>query len=274
MQTTSRPTLAVIVLLLAAVAVTTGCDQQVKELQMQNRSLSERLERVKGENAQLQAENQNLSATLANQQGIVDAKDAQILQLDSENQRLQAAMRKLMEDYEAALNAPRGITVGALPQGLSDELAKFAAQNPDIAEFDSKYGMVKLKSDFTFTPGSAQPKPEAIETLKKLVTILQAPEAKEFAVYIAGHTDDMPISRATTKRTHPNNWFLSAHRAIGVQYELVEAGLTPDRIAVLGFSEYHPVVPNAANQKGAEANRRVEIWIVPRGAFLTTEADR
>jgi chemotaxis protein MotB len=274
MHTNPRPTIAVIVLLLAAVAVLGGCDERIKELEMKNRALSERLERVKGEKAQLQAENQNLSATLASQQGIVDAKDARIMQLNTQIGQLEAALLEVKNRYDEAMETRGGIVAGPLPQGLSDELAKFAAENPDIAEFDSKYGMVKLKSDFTFPPGSAQPKPEAIETLKRLVEILKTPEAREFAVYIAGHTDDMPISRPETKRKHPTNWYLSAHRAIGVQFELAQAGLAPERIAVMGFGEYHPVVPNNPNQKGAQANRRVEIWIVPRGAFLTTEADR
>jgi chemotaxis protein MotB len=266
------PRPAVIVALIVAVTVVGGC--QPNDLEMKNRALSERLERVNAENAQLRADKQNLSASLATFQGKLDAKDALIMQTNQRNEQLEAAILEIKSRYEEAMNSRGGIVAGPLPQGLSEELAKFAAENPDIAEFDSKYGMVKLKSDFTFTPGSANPKPEAVETLQKLVEILQTPEAKEFAVYIAGHTDNMPIARASTKRKHPTNWYLSAHRAVGVQQELAKAGLAPERIAVMGFGEYHPIVPNKPNQKGAEANRRVEIWIVPRGAFLTTEADR
>jgi flagellar motor protein MotB len=38
----------------------------------------------------------------------------------------------------------------------------------------------------------------------------------------------------------------------------------------MGFGEYHPVAPNKPGKKGNQANRRVEIWIVPPGSFLTT----
>jgi len=79
----------------------------------------------------------------------------------------------------------------------------------------------------------------------------------------------MPIRRPQTKRTHPDNWYLSVHRAVAVQKELARAGLAPARIGTMGFSEYHPVEPNAPGNKGNGANRRVEIWIVPPGRFLT-----
>ncbi len=48
-----------------------------------------------------------------------------------------------------------------------------------------------------------------------------------------------------------------------------EVGLAPERIAAMGFGEHHPVAPNKPNKKGNRLNRRVEIWIVPSGKFLT-----
>ena len=54
-----------------------------------------------------------------------------------------------------------------------------------------------------------------------------------------------------------------------VEEALEEAGVSPERLAVVGFSEYHPTVANAPTQKGNQANRRVEIWIVPPRQFLT-----
>jgi chemotaxis protein MotB len=273
MHRTPRP-IVIPLMLLLAVSFLGGCQEEVKILRQENRVLSERLEQRDATIAQLRTEIDRINAALEACKGDDDATAARLMEVRDENERLKIALLEVQERYKDAMASRGGIVAGPLPQGLSDELAKFASENPDIAEYDSKYGMVKLKSDFTFPPGSAVPRAEAVDTLKKLVTILETPEAKEFAVYIAGHTDNMPISRPATKRQHPTNWYLSAHRAVGVQQELVDAGLEPERIAVMGFSQYHPIVPNKPNKKGAQANRRVEIWIVPRGAFLTTEADR
>ena len=155
---------------------------------------------------------------------------------------------------------------------MSSALEVFAKNNPNLAEFNVKRGMVKFKADLTFAPGKADVNLKASEALSKLVEILNSDSGKGFYVYVAGHTDDMRIGRPETKRRHPDNWYLSAHRAIGVKKELEKSGMAPQRIAVIGFGEYHPVAPNQPNKKGNAANRRVEIWIVPSGLFLTNQS--
>ena len=96
---------------------------------------------------------------------------------------------------------------------------------------------------------------------------VNTPAAAKFHVYVAGHTDDIPIRLSRDR--HPNNWYLSVHRAVAVQQVLTKAGLADERIGTMGFSKYHPVVANAPNEGGARENRRVEIWIVPPDRFLT-----
>ena len=110
----------------------------------------------------------------------------------------------------------------------------------------------------------------ALAALKKLAEVLNTADAKPFNIYVAGHTDDMPIVRAETKREHPTNWYLSVHRAVAVQTVMAAAGLAQPRAGVMGFSEYHPVATNPPAHKGNQANRRVEIWIVPPDRFLTS----
>jgi len=43
---------------------------------------------------------------------------------------------------------------------------------------------------------------------------------------------------------------------------LQNAGVSPTRMSVAGYGEYRPIVPNGPG--GAEANRRVEIFLVER----------
>jgi len=104
-----------------------------------------------------------------------------------------------------------------------------------------------------------------MEAVKALCRILNTDQAKEFDIIIAGHTDDLPILKPETKAKHPSNWYLSAHRAIMVLDVMTSNGIVSERASVRGFGEYRPVVPNELNKKGNPQNRRVEIYIIPKG---------
>ncbi|MCD4823413.1 MAG: OmpA family protein [Phycisphaerae bacterium] len=264
MNTFGKITLGVIVF--GAMLAAGGCND--KQLIAKNRSLSNRLEEIQGEKTQLQAEKDGLASELARQKDAAQTDKTRIEELQNANDVKTKALVKLKKMYDELYNMPRG--PGMLPKKLNRALKAFAQANPGIAEYDDKYGMVKLKSDLTFGLGSAVVNVDATKALAKLVKILNTNDAKGFAVYVAGHTDNVPIRRV--RRKHPTNWYLSVHRAVGVQKALVRAGLAPTRIAVMGFGEYHPILPNNPGKKGNKANRRVEIWIVPAGSFLTPEA--
>jgi chemotaxis protein MotB len=254
----------IVTTLLVAVLMSTGCDDP-KRLRAANARLSERCETLESQNDKLVLEKDRLQNSLAAQKKLNDEQREKITGLEDANEVLVQGIEKLRADYRKLANLPRH----RLPAKLNTALQEFAAANPNIAEYDVENGMVKFKSDFTFPPGETTPNTEAATLIARLVPILNSPEAKDLAVYVAGHTDDMRISRPETKRRHPDNWYLSAHRAVGIQKELLKAGLDPTRICVMGFGEYHPVAPNKPDKKGNAANRRVEIWIVPAGSFLT-----
>lgn len=265
----------ILVLAVAAVglAVFSGCDKQ-KQLELKNARLSEQLDNCQAEGERLKAENQRLQEYYAAQQRELSSKDSTIDSLEADKTRLAETLQTIKTKYDEMLEGRnRPVVIGvALPPKLNEALEGFAEEYPNLVEYDAKHGMVKFKSDLTFPPGDATVNPQASATLQKLVEILKTPQAEDFAVYIAGHTDDMKIGQPETLRRHPTNWYLSAHRAIGVQMVLAKAGLDPERICVMGFGEYHPVAPNAPNNKGNEKNRRVEIWLVPQGQFLTPDA--
>ena len=206
------------------------------------------------------------------------AREAAEAALKKQNDLYVAECARLKNDadefktlYEKELARSKGLTVGTgpLPPEMDRALRAFAQANPNLMEYQSKFGMVKLKSDMSFASGSADVQAEAGAALKKLVAILTSPQGGAFHVYVAGHTDDVPIGNPVTRKMHPTNWYLSVHRAIGVQKVLVRSGMPPERIGVMGFGEYYPVVPNKPNKKGHSLNRRVELWILPTSRLLT-----
>jgi chemotaxis protein MotB len=258
--------LALVTLLTLAAVLAGGCN---KELEMKNRSLMKRVDDLEGEKKQLETDNERLRSRLAAEEAATQAAELQVAELTADNRELRDVVAKLQATIRDISDIPRG---GPIPENLKLALREFAARYPQVVTFDEESGMIKFASDLTFPKGSADVQPRAKEILGMLARILQTEDGNEFGVYVAGHTDNIPIGKPSTREKHPTNWHLSAHRAIGVQDVLVDQGIPPERIAVMGFGEYHPIEPNAPNKKGNPANRRVEVWLSPMGQFLTRPA--
>lgn len=229
----------------------------------------EALAAVRADNQRLAGELQLRDAQLAAKQNEIDilAKAKNDLQNDYDR------LAKLYNDLKGSPVPPPVMPQIALPADLDKLLRELADKYSDILVYDARYGMVKFKTDLTFEKGKDTVLPAAREALAKFAQIVNGPTAQKFNVYIAGHTDDIPIKSTETKRRHPTNWYLSVHRSVAVQEVLTEANVAPVRIGTLGFSEYHPVEANAPGNKGNQANRRVEIWIVPPDKLLTRPLD-
>ena len=237
-----------------------GCaeSQKYKDLKAQNRIQQQRIEGLENElglcNGQLQQKSQELESIAGKTGASKQAKDALIAALEADIQKKKALITRMQEQLL------QGGT--PLPAEMNVLLQDFA-KSSDMVDFDAATGMLKFKSDLLFDSGSDQVKSGAAESVKTLAGIMNSDEGKPFDVVIVGHTDDMPIKKATTLKNHPTNWHLSVHRAIGVERMLDAGGIAPDRMAVKGYGEYRPIEPNKAGKKGNAANRRVEIFIVP-----------
>jgi chemotaxis protein MotB len=254
-------TVSVISFVCAAMIITSGCvsDQQFKDLKLQNAAQERRIKELE---SQLQA------ATLE-----LDQAKRQVEMLGGkgsiEMQALQQKVAALEEDIakkKALIEAMQKQLLGAtqLPAELSSMLEDWA-KGSDLVSFDAARGIVKFKSDLLFEKGSDEVAPGAMEAVKALCKILNTDQAKEFDIIIAGHTDDLPILKPETKAKHPSNWYLSAHRALMVLDVMTTNGIVSERASVRGFGEFRPVVPNELNKKGNPQNRRVEIYIIPKG---------
>ena len=260
---------------LGSLMMTGGCvsDAQYKEALAAARRANEQLVTTQSALRDVRLENQNLQDAIKNRDAAIASRDSQLAQLQLAHDKLGKDFKDLYDKYLAATAGAAPQPVGiVLPAALDKALREFAKNNPDLLEYLPEYGMVKLKSDLTFEPGSTDIKTTTGDALRQFVQILNGAEAARFNVYIAGHTDDIPIRKPATLQQHPDNWYLSVHRAVAVEKVMTRAGLEPKRIGVMGFGEYHPIAPNAPGNKGNVLNRRVEIWIVPPDRFLTAGA--
>ncbi len=220
----------------------------------------------------VRADNQKLRDDLDARDLALADKDKIVANLKQSHEDLLADFKKLEELYKKAVGQDVTIVGTILPARMDAALRALVEANPELMEYLPKYGMVKLKADLTFDKGSVEVRSGAVVALGKLAEIVNTDEAKTFHVYVAGHTDDIPLVKPETVRAHGSNWGLSLHRAGAVVKVLAVAGIEQQRMGALGFSKYHPVAPNEAGNKGNPLNRRVEIWIVPPNRLLTADS--
>lgn len=110
---------------------------------------------------------------------------------------------------------------------------------------------VNFGTNVLFAPGLATVTIETYPHLDQIITIaLKDP----FFIRVEGHTDDVPINTPE----FPSNWELSTARAVNVLRYFLKKKIPAERLAAIGFSQYHPVVSNDT-PIGRQENRRVEI---------------
>jgi chemotaxis protein MotB len=155
---------------------------------------------------------------------------------------------------------------------VTSELTAFAKEvglQGDISVNMNLEGIIiSLSNALIFEPGSAELRPESMETLHEIAEILKRTNNP---VRVEGHTDNVP----TNSPLYPTNWELSVARAVTiVRYLVEEEGLSPDRLSAAGNAEFKAVAPNDSRANRA-LNRRADIVIIYPNASrqFRTEVD-
>jgi chemotaxis protein MotB len=254
--------LSITSLLVLSVVVLSGCSDPCANLKGLNATQQEKIATLEGKinAAQLELTQCTEQLNAARSRGDISAGSLQ---------QQVAALEAAIKDKNSLIdNLQRQLLKGgvALPPELTATLRDWAAANPNVVSFDETSGVVKFKTDVLFEKGSDTVSPDAVEAVKSLATIMNSENAKDFDVLVAGHTDDIPISKPETRAKHKDNWYLSAHRGVSVAELLISSGLAPERTSVRAFGEFRPLEPNGPNKQGNKINRRVEIFIIGHGA--------
>jgi len=237
--------------------------------QRQNRTLRAEKEQIVQEMFDLRNNEDSVRTRITSLERELKTKDELISNLRGENELLDDMRRLAQTELEKMGQHMGDITVAGprLPQPLDEALKRFAQENPSAVEYNADKGNVRWKSDLLFALGSDVVRKDSMASLKSFTDIIKSSAASGFEVIVAGHTDDQPIARASTRAKHPTNWHLSAHRAISVASILRKNGYSPARIGVMGCGEFRPAVKGKTAESRSR-NRRVEIYLIPRGSIV------
>jgi chemotaxis protein MotB len=240
-----------------------GCVSQEKynALKLDRDRYAEQLGQAQNEASSARAEADAFKNQLAAIMNGQNGRDAMLNNLNTQNSDLQRQLDDLNRRYADAMNKQGA--GNALPEPLSNALTEFARQNPDLVDFDAARGIVKFKSDVTFSPGSSELTGQAKGAISRFAQILNSNSASSYELMVAGHTDNTRVvNPATIQAGHKDNWYLSAHRAISVGSALMSDQVNPQRLAVTGYADQRPIASNSSEADKAR-NRRVEVLILP-----------
>ena len=220
-------------------------------------------------NAQMQArelyaENQRLLAAYDEANQMMAGTDqerqallAQVATADERLNNLMAERNQLTDRYANALSDDTVLVGGSADSAL--EAAGF--------EYDPATGLHKFHSDILFDLGSDAMRAESGPILKEFASNTTTGAASGMRILVVGHTDDQNIVRPETAAKHPPNWHLSTDRADAVILQLQKQGVDAERVAAMGYSEFHPLEA-AGTETARQRNRRVELFVVPNNPGL------
>ncbi|HTY09881.1 MAG TPA: flagellar motor protein MotB [Bacteroidota bacterium] len=135
----------------------------------------------------------------------------------------------------------------ALGSGMKKDLVSVSQNERGIT--------IHIMEELLFSSGSAEFKASSLIVLDSLASVLKKIPND---IRIEGHTDNVPISTPQ----FPSNWHLSVARAVNAGYYLIQKhGVDAEKVSVVGYAEYRPLLPNTSDENRAR-NRRVDIVII------------
>lgn len=145
--------------------------------------------------------------------------------------------------------------VDQLKTELQNLIDKHNYKNSITVEQNERGITLHILDDILFPSGSSVLNENSKDVLKKLATIIRRLPND---IRVEGHTDNIPISSGL----YPSNWHLSVARALNTAYYLIDKEkLNPDKVSIVGYSEYQPIDENTTST-GRAKNRRVDIVII------------
>jgi len=148
----------------------------------------------------------------------------------------------------AALGGIAGHQVGTYMDRQEQEL-RYAMADAESASVQRMHDtlVATFRSDILFEYNSSSLMPGAYTEIGRVAEVLKS--YPQTSITIEGHTD--------TRGSMEYNQSLSERRAIAVKNAIVQNGVDPRRIRIVGFGEMQPISPSHT------VNRRVNIVINP-----------
>ena len=198
-------------------------------------------------------------SVIAEESSPAQIEPAVLSEVKQPNDDIEQLKEKVMEAALAEIKQQAEQIKKGMENEISAELVSIETNGLQI--------IMRIEEKGSFTSGSAILKPGFEPVLNKISE--SAAQAKG-NIRVAGHSDDIPI----TNSSYRSNWELSSSRAVTVaHYILKNKAILPSRIAIEGYADTKPLIPNDSVENRAK-NRRVEIILVQEDPTLGMDKNR
>lgn len=262
-----------IVMLMAAALVTTGCasKKELENCQNENKELTTNYQSAKEELAASKARVSSLEDQLAQQKkdyaALQHSLNQSLANTSSNNINISKLVDQINESNQyirhlVEVKSKSDSLNMVLTNNLTRSLSKEEMKEVDVQVLKGVV-YISLADNMLYKSGSYEINDRAEETLSKIAKIIT--DYKDYDVLIEGNTDNVPINTAAASMKNiRNNWDLSCLRASSVvQYLQDHFGVSPKRLTAGGRGEYNPLVSNDT-ELGRQRNRRTQIIITPK----------
>ena len=262
-----------IVMLMAAALVTTGCasKKELENCQNENREQTTNYQSAKEELAASKARVNSLEDQLAQQKkdyaALQQSLNQSLANTSSNNINISKLVDQINESNQyirhlVEVKSKSDSLNMVLTNNLTRSLSKEEMKEVDVQVLKGVV-YISLADNMLYKSGSYEINDRAEETLSKIAKIIT--DYKDYDVLIEGNTDNVPINTAAASMKNiRNNWDLSCLRASSVvQYLQDHFGVAPKRLTAGGRGEYNPLVSNNT-ELGRQRNRRTQIIITPK----------
>lgn len=245
---------------LLVVLIFGGCvsTTRLTELESENRALL----------AQTRAQTTEIENLRAHSRKVVDElarTEAMLAQKETDSQHQQLLLAAYQRERELVGQQLAGWTpTEQSPPPSPRALGQLEALSHRVSavRFDRATAVGKLETDVMFDSGRTELKAGAVQSLRTLARALQSPELADLRVVVFGHTDARAVAGRPLRDELPTNLHLSAARALAVADCLREAGLSEDRLSIVGLGAQWPHGDLPAQADPRQNDRRVEVCVV------------
>jgi len=160
----------------------------------------------------------------------------------------------LVGKASAFKSAGTGKVIG-LKENLNSLIKQYNYTGFITTEENERGVTIHILDDILFQSGKAELSAASKLVLQRLAVILRGLPND---LRVEGHTDNVPINSSL----FPSNWHLSVARSLNTAYYLINnENISPEKVSIVGNSEYQPIVSNTT-ETGRASNRRVDIVII------------
>ena len=140
-----------------------------------------------------------------------------------------------------------------ITEDLNQSLSQLIESDLVSVRREALWVEIEMKSSLLFGSGDASLSETALRVLWKVARPIRRISNP---IHVEGFTDNIPINTFE----FPSNWELSAARAASVVHLFTKYGIDPERMAAVGYGEFHPIADNKSIA-GRDKNRRVVVVV-------------